>query len=99
MYRGTTPALAFKLPFQASELAEAWITIAQMGRSAIKRTLDECIIDGDTLIIELSQEETLALRSGHATEAQIRARKTTGEALASNIMPVDVNRILEEGVI
>ena len=99
MYRGTTPTLEFTLPFAVSELSKAWITIGQFGKSVIKRTLAECTVDGDKIIVTLTQQETLQLRVDDDTEIQIRALKPSGEALASEIITVDVKRILEEGVI
>ena len=99
MYRGTTPTLEFTLPFAVSELSEAWITIGQFGKSVIKRTLNECTVGDDKIIVKLTQDETLKLRVDDDTEIQIRALKPSGEALASEIITVDVKRILEEGVI
>lgn len=99
MIRGTTPTLEFTLPFAASALAEAYITLAQRGTVVVDKCLEDCKCDGNMLILRLTQEETLRLDSQYTTEIQIRVRTPAGEALASNIMRESTERILKEGVI
>ena len=99
MIRGTTPRLEFTLPFDVSQIAEAYVTFCQSGRVAIEKRLDECEAEGNMLSIRLTQEETLSLSTVHATEIQIRVRMLSGDALASNIIRVTTDRILKDGVI
>lgn len=99
MIRGTTPKLEFTIPFNAGQLAEAYITISQKGSIVIDKPLSEIICDGNVMILHLTQEETLKLKANSIAEIQIRVRTNTGEALASNIIQVSTERILKDGEI
>lgn len=99
MRRGTTPTLIFDLPFDASQLAEAWISIAQGGKIIVDKTLADCELDGCSISTRLTQAETLALSSSTRTEVQLRVRTILGEALASEIFSDDAERILKDGEI
>lgn len=98
MYRGTTPTHTFTLPFEASQLSEAYITYAQNNQVVIEKTLSECTIDGKNLSVTLTQTETLGLVAISNTEIQIAA-KVNGKVLRSNIISVPTERILKDGEI
>ena len=97
MIRGTTPTLTFTLPFDCSTLTKANIAFAQNGHVVLEKDLTECTVDGNTLTLTLSENDTLQLNSNHkVVEIQIRA--AVGETrLASNIVQTTVNRILKDG--
>lgn len=97
MIRGTTPTLRFELPFEADEIDEGYITIAQRGRPNIDIPISRCTVDGNVLILTLTQEETLQLRPVMA-EIQLRV-KIDDSVLASEMITADVGAILKEGVI
>lgn len=99
MVRGTTPTLEFTLPFSTELLAEAYVTLSQNRTVVVDKPLDECERNGNILSVKLKQEETLLLDSECKTEIQIRARTHEGEALASDIITVNTDRILKDGVI
>ena len=99
MIRGTTPTLEFTLPFDTDIIADGYITFAQRGDVVIDKNISECTCEGTKIVLKLSQEETLKLKSGDFTEVQIRAKMTSGDAVASNIIKVSTDRILKEGVI
>ena len=99
MIRGTTPTLEFKLPFETSILAEAWVTMAQNKEVVLDKQMSECQCSGNVLTVKLTQEETLALKCNCLTEIQIRVRTVDGNALASKVMTVSPDRILKDGVI
>lgn len=99
MIRGTTPKLEFTIPFDTSQLAEAYITISQKGSIVIDKPLSEIICDGNVMSLHLTQEETLKLKADSIAEIQIRVRTNLGEALASNIIQVSTERILKDGEI
>lgn len=98
MIRGTTPTLEFVLPFKASILAEAYVTLAQAGGVVLDKPLSECTLDGDKMIVKLTQEDTLKLKTG-LVEIQIRAKTGDGNAIASDIILTSAQKILKEGVI
>ncbi len=99
MIRGTTPTLEFSIPFDTSLLSQAYVTFSQNGAVIIDKALEECGCDKNRLIVRLTQEETLKLQCDCITEIQIRAKTADGEALASNIMRENTERILKDGVI
>lgn len=99
MIRGTTPLLEFTLPFDVSQLDEAYVTLCQSGVAVLEKRLDECKAEGSVLSIRLTQDETLRLSAGQTTEIQIRVRLLSGDALASNIIRANTDRILKDGVI
>ena len=99
MIRGTTPTLEFELPFETALLAEAWVTFAQSGKNILDKNLADCVCNGSTLSVRLTQEETLALNCGCVTEIQLRVKTVEGDALASDPVKVYTDRILKDGVI
>lgn len=99
MIRGTTPVLGFDLPFSTDLLAEAYVTFAQLGKVVLDKPLSACSKSDTKLIVRLTQEETLKLTGNCNTEIQVRVRTTSGDALASQIIPVETCRVLKEGVI
>lgn len=101
MIRGTTPTLEFTMPFDTSLIAELYITITQNGATALEKTLSDCNCNDTSVSLTLTQEDTLRLEQKpySNSEMQIRVRTIAGEALASDIMSIYVDRILKEGVI
>lgn len=99
MIRGTTPTLKFKLPFDTELLAEAWVTFTQLGHTVVDKTLADLEKEGDTLVLQLTQDETLMFQHEELVEIQIRARLTDDTAVASQKIRVGVDGILKEGVI
>lgn len=99
MYRGTTPTLKFTLPFEASTIAAAYISVVQNRRVIIEKSIEECTLSGNTILIKLTQEETLLLAVSNETEIQLRVRLVDGSALASQVFTVPTERILKNGVI
>jgi len=99
MDRGTTPKLYFDLPFDTGILAEAFVTFAQNGRVVLDKALKDCMCSERTLMIHLSQADTLKFDCRCKAEIQLRARTMEGDALDSEIFIVNVGRILKEGEI
>ena len=99
MIRGTTPTLEFEIPFETSLIEAAWVTLSQYRAVVVDKQLSDCKCIGKTLSVRLTQEETLKLSCDCETEIQIRVRTLAGDALASDIIKVDTERILRDGVI
>ena len=99
MIRGTTPTLEFTIPFDTSELAEAFVTLAQNDTIILDKALNDCKCDARMLSVKLSQEDTLKLSCDCKTDIQVRVRTKAGDALASDIVRVDTEKILKDGVI
>ena len=101
MYRGTTPTLYLELDTELdlSNLAEMWVTF-KSPTVEITKTLSEVAFDSETNVITviLSQNETLQLFNGKA-DVQVRLRTNDDLAYATDILDVEIGRILKEGVI
>ena len=98
MRRGTTPTLEIKSNgVQLSDLSTIYITLKQH-KKEISKTGDDIRISGDTLLVDLSQEDTLALDKGYVW-IQMRAMTLDGKAIASKIEMIPVEDILKEGVV
>lgn len=107
MRRGTTPTITLNIPFEASDISVAWITFAQGGSNPATEILTKTLTDdGVTLedgkiIVEFSQEDTLAFAKTGLPKVQVQVRIlfADGSADASNIVDMAVGPILKDGVI
>lgn len=101
MRRGSTPTNTFRLSIDLSQ-ATVYIDYEQGGDIVIEKTGDDLTFGEDeqgyTITLELSQEDTLAFRSG-SVDIQLRYVMPNGAADASNIVSTNVARIIKDGVI
>lgn len=98
MVRGTTPTVTVNLDSDASAVSALFLTISQLGKTVVEKSLEDASIDGNALTFPLSQADTLLLCG--ATNAKIQVRGRTGtHAFASPISEVTVDEILKSGVI
>lgn len=101
--RGTTPEYALSIHGYNLKEYSVYVTIAQYSR---KRTLDRerlrITYDSDkdlsTVWFRLTQEETLAMKSGSA-EVQVRFVDADGNARATEIGSIQILPVLLEDVI
>ncbi len=100
MRRGTTPTLTFTLP-EEIDIAEIYVTFSQNGKTVLEKNKDEVIMEKKkkTIIINLSQEDTLNFDDKAAMKIQLRIRDASGNAMASDFIQVRVYGILKDGVI
>ena len=100
MRRGTTPTHTFTLPLDVSMLACVKVIYAQGGQVILEKENDGCVLDGNTVTVKLTQEETF-LFDCHKKTVQIQVRVLTlgGEALASDVLRVDVEKCLDDEVL
>lgn len=98
MRRGTTPT--FEVDCDVDLTGYTIFLTLEQGTNEITLTPDcEATQDGCKLFVTLTQEQTLSFRGDMKASMQIRAVDQSGLAIASNIMTVDIGRILLEGVI
>lgn len=99
MYRGTTPTLLLELETELSldNLAELWATF-RTSTVEVTKTLEDVAIEGKTIAVPLTQEETLKLYNG-VCQVQVRFRTDDDLAYATTIADINIGRILKEGVI
>lgn len=99
MIRGTTPTLTFDIPLETTLIDALYITFAQGGENVVEKTIDDVILDEKSIVLKLSQVETLRFLNNTITEIQIRLKTLSGEALASEIILIPTERILKDGEI
>ena len=80
-------------------MSKASILYAQDEVVKIKKTETDASLDGNTISVKLTQEDTLLLESMKAVEIQIRILTPGGDALSSDIIRILVDRCLESEVL
>ena len=99
MKRGTTPTHIFTLPVDTGLFSHIRIIYAQHGNPVLVKENDACQLDGNTVTVKLSQEETFRFDSGVSVEIQLRAMANDGEVMNSGIIKATVHRCLDNEVI
>ena len=102
MIQGTTPTLHFNLPFQASLIKSAEITLRYTDsykNVLIVKTLEECELGETSISTRLTQEETLNLPAPATAEVQLRILTIDDVALATELLKVKVKKLLKKDVI
>ena len=99
MIRGTTPTHIFEIPIDSSLLKQVQITYAQGSANLLVKTIEDCVLDGNSISVTLSQEETLMFSHKKDVEVQIRVLTKDGTAMATTVRQVDVGRVLNEEVL
>lgn len=102
MTRGTTPTLIFRITSDGIDLADmtqVWVTIRDQSHKLTKTIEDVEIEPAEgTISLALSQEDTLYFTNS-MVEIQIRLLDDSGNAYATSVKTLPMNRILEGGVI
>lgn len=99
MRRGTTPTHTFDIGMDTAELAQLVVTYCQGDKTVLEKRLADCKLDGTTVIVELTQEETLLFRASREVQIQMRVLTNTGNALASDIISKSVDDVLNSEVL
>ena len=99
--RGTTPTISITIPGLAQvNPNEVWLSFRSKEKIITFQysETDDLGIDGDTIIINLSQAQTLEFYEG-LLEMQVRLLDVMGMAYATPIMMIMVDPVIQEGVI
>lgn len=101
MRRGTSPTLTFTTPYAAENILSGYITFEQRGAIVVDIALNDpnVTINDNSISVNLTQEQTLALTTADVCKIQIRALLIGGKAVASNIVQDTVCPILKDGEI
>lgn len=109
MYRGTTHTFYIVLPdtVPTSELVQLYVTFLQRDmlfrpeheKVVLEKDIDDVTIEGQRILVSLSQEDTLKFEARKDTLIQLRGLNTNDEAWASNKKSISVKSILKDGVI
>ena len=97
--RGTTPPIRFSFTeVDPQAMTQAILTIRQRG-VMIEKDLSEATVTEDSILWELTQEETLSLEENRPAMVQCRYKFASGAAGASRIYEEQVYGILKDGEI
>ena len=99
MYRGSTPTHVFTLSIQVEDIKALRLTYAQGGRTVLEKTEKEVKMEGNTVTLRLTQEETLAFGQTAPVNIQLKVLLNSGAVLPSQIFRVHVDEILNEEVL
>ena len=99
MRRGSTPIHTFTLPVDTSIIDKLRITYVQQGEIVLIKTKDDATLAGNTIVVKLTQVETLKFCANRAVEIQVEALTSAGDKLQSDIMCVGVDRCLNNEVL
>ena len=98
MRRGTTPTITITTDIDLSDASNLFVTFKQDGYKVVEKTLDDVTVTEDSVVVPLSQADTLVFDSTKQVKFQIRA--TLGDnKIASNVMSATVTEILKQGEI
>ena len=99
MQRGTTPTHIFTLPFETNLCSQIRVIYAQDGKVMFKRDIDSLELQGNNVIVKLTQQETLSFTTRETIDIQIRVKTLQGDVLASEIFTTRAKRLLEDEVL
>ena len=100
MIRGTTPTHIFELEISVENIADLEIAYSQNDRVLFYKRKDDCVLDGNTITLSLTQEETFMFDcSKRVVEIQIRIKTIDGKVPISDIIIDNVEKCLFDCVI
>lgn len=99
MIRGTTPTHRFVLPFNTDMIQTVQIIYAQNDEMVLTKGNDDCTLDGNTVSIKLTQQETFLFTEDVCVEVQVRVLTHDKDALASHVMRVHCDECLSDEVL
>lgn len=99
MIRGTTPTITFTLPFDVSFCSCVWVTFAQGDKEVLTKATDSCTLEGNTVSVRLTQEETLSFDCKQRLQIQICVLTPGGDVVRSDIIETSVSKCLKAEVI
>lgn len=99
MIQGTTPTHIFKLPIDTSTIRQLRITYAQYGKTVLEATEADVTKTGHEIRYRLSQADTLKFKVPEAVALQIKLLTEDGSVMASRIMTLTVEKILNTEVL
>jgi hypothetical protein len=98
MIRGTTPTHIFTIPFETDLIKDVRVIYAQNSVVVVQKNISSCKLGDHELSVSLSQEETLKFDCTRPVEIQLKINMVDTSVVASNIMLVDVGKVLSDEV-
>lgn len=98
--QGTTPTHTFVTEqIDVESIKSLRITYQQGGRTILEKTENDVVIFNHFIEFTLAQEETLKFRAGYEVSIQIKVLLVDGSVMASPIIPVGIDKILNTEVL
>lgn len=94
MKRGTTPTHKFVLPFSVDMVEDAEVTYCQNRKEVLRKQATDCSMDGNTIQLKLTQDETFLFAENTNVEIQLRVLTKGKDCLASDVFTVSCSRCL-----
>ena len=99
MIQGTTPKHIFTIPFDTESIDKLSIAYGQNDAVVLKKTEEDCVIEGHKITVKLTQEDTLKLKENVTVKIQLRVLLKSGDALASDIKYKPAREVLDKEVL
>ena len=99
MMRGTTPTHSFVLPIETDTIKTVQIVYRQNGSIKLEKGNDDCTLEGNTVTLKLTQEDTFAFADNACVEVQIRVLTKDGDALASGVKRIRCDECISDEVL
>lgn len=99
MRRGTTAIYRIHLPVEEKNVKELEITYSQDGKVILVKGKGDCIFEGQTALVKLTQEETFMFKDNCKAKYQSRLLTVDGSVFGSNVEIIDVKESLSEEVL
>lgn len=99
MRQGTTPKHTFTIPFDTSNVEKVRVYYAQKDVVKVTKTEADVTMDGNTISLRLTQEDTFALEGNEITIIQLRVVTKDGNSYVSDIVTVVTERCLSKEVV
>lgn len=93
--RGTTPTLTFTFQFPCADIDKLHLSFEQRDKIILEKKLSDFTIDGNSLVLRLTEADTLAMRPGQIA-LQFRG-SVGGNKIASRVITTTVERIIKDG--
>lgn len=97
MIRGSTPTHTFNCKIEPELIHKVRVLYSQNDILVLKKEDADCIRNGQTIVVKLTQEDTLAFKEGRV-DVQLRVLTLSGESIPSKIYSIAVSKLLENEV-
>lgn len=99
MRKGTTPSFTFTLPFGVEIIAKAKVVIGQGGKILFEKRDNDLLLDGNTITLKLTQEETFKMDCKKQLEIYLRVLTLGGDALKTDTYVINVCDCMDNEVL
>lgn len=99
MRRGATPTHTFTLPFSTDEVSKVRVVYSQDNRPIVVKEMEDCAFEGNDVVVELTQEDTLKFDSSKFVDIQLRVLTLAEDSLVSDIIQKAVGACLDNEVL